>query len=173
MSEAQRWTVKNTLPNSDGGTPFIRPEVVLAADFDRVTADRDALQRDLEQQKRYVEINANSAHGKHMEGLRYRDERDALQQRLTAADERVDVLEAGVKWESDRNALLLASLTEAEDMLSVTSLEAGQRIEVLEGVVGEVLDAVGREPLDLEAVLRLRARMRSALKPTEGAGDDA
>lgn len=54
--------------------------------------ERDALQRELEQQKRYVEINASSAHGKHMEGLRYRDECDALQQRLTAADERADVL---------------------------------------------------------------------------------
>jgi hypothetical protein len=51
------------------------------------------LEAELEQQKRYVEINADSAHGKHMEGLRYRDERDALQQRLTAADERADVLE--------------------------------------------------------------------------------
>ncbi|MBD8235609.1 hypothetical protein SOM46_09445 [Pseudomonas fluorescens] len=62
------------------------------AKLDRVTADRDALQRELEQQKRYVEINADSAHGKHMEGLRYRDERDALQQRLTAADEQIDLL---------------------------------------------------------------------------------
>lgn len=60
-------------------------------------------------------------------------ERDALQQRLNAADERADVLE---------------------------------------GLVGEVLDAVGREPLDLDAVLRLRARMRAALKPAEGVGDD-
>ncbi len=72
-------------------------EVVIAQDFDRVTA-----------------------------------ERDALQQRLTTADERADVLE---------------------------------------GLVGEVLDAVGREPLDLDAVLRLRARMRAALKPAEGGGD--
>ena len=60
---------------------------------------------------------------------RITSERDALQQRLTAADERADVLE---------------------------------------GLVGEVLDAVGREPLDLDAVLRLRARMRAALKPAEG-----
>lgn len=75
-----------------------------------------ALQRELEQQKRYVEINANSAHGKHMEGLRYRDERDALQVLLTAADERVDVLEGLLRglmghaeiysscWEFDEDA---------------------------------------------------------------------
>ena len=59
-------------------------------------------------------------------------ERDALQDRLTAADERADVLD---------------------------------------GLIGEVLDAVGREPLDLDAVLRLRARMRAALKPAEVGAD--
>ena len=53
----------------------------------------------------------------------------------TAADERADSLESGIKWESDRNALLLASLTEADDMLSITSLEAGRRIDQLEGLL--------------------------------------
>lgn len=48
---------------------------------------------------------------------------------------------------------------------------ADERLDVLEGLVGEVLDAVGREPLDLDAVLRMRARMRAALKPAEGGGD--
>ncbi|WP_448120522.1 hypothetical protein [Pseudomonas veronii] len=67
----------------------------------------------------------------HFEDIKAREM--ALQQRLTAADERADVLEV---------------------------------------LVGEVLDAVGREPLDLDAVLRLRARMRAALKPVEGGGDD-
>ncbi|VVM38762.1 hypothetical protein PS619_00169 [Pseudomonas fluorescens] len=51
------------------------------------------LRDELERQKRYVEINANSAQGKHAEGQRYRDERDALQQRLNAADQRIDELE--------------------------------------------------------------------------------
>ena len=49
---------------------------------------------------------------------------------------------------------------------------ADERADGLEVVVGEVLDAVGREPLDLDAVLRSRARMRAALKPVEGGGDD-
>lgn len=49
---------------------------------------------------------------------------------------------------------------------------ADERVDLLEGLVGEVLDAVGREPLDLDAVLRLRARMRAALKPAEGVGDE-
>ena len=48
---------------------------------------------------------------------------------------------------------------------------ADERADVLEGLVGEVLDAVGREPLDLDAVLRLRARMRAALKPAEVGAD--
>lgn len=48
------------------------------------------LTQELERQKRYVEINANSAQGKHAEGQRYRDERDALQLRLTETDQRND-----------------------------------------------------------------------------------
>lgn len=94
--------------------------------FLQVTAERDAalgreaaLQRCISTLELIINSGAN--------------QRDALQQRLTAADERADVLE---------------------------------------GLVGEVLDAVGREPLDLDAVLRLRARVRAALKPAEGVGDD-
>ncbi|NMY08572.1 hypothetical protein HBO38_08940 [Pseudomonas veronii] len=97
MSEVHRYLavkMQTDVGNNISYTPH-GPEIVLAEHFDRVTA-----------------------------------ERDALQQRLTAADERADVLE---------------------------------------GLVGEVLDAVGREPLDLDAVLRLRARMRAALKPAEPA----
>ncbi len=58
------------------------------------------------------------------------------------------------------------------DQLQQRLTAADERADVLEGLVGEVLDAVGREPLDLDAVLRLRARMRAALKPAEGVGDD-
>ncbi|MHC8334582.1 hypothetical protein [Pseudomonas sp. LB3P25] len=57
---------------------------------DAALAREAELKEELERQKRYVEINANSAHGKHKEGLRYRDERDALQNRLNAADQRND-----------------------------------------------------------------------------------
>lgn len=59
-----------------------------------------------------------------------------------------------------------------EQALQVLLTAADERADVLEVLVGEVLDAVGREPLDLDAVLRLRARMRAALKPVEGGGDD-
>lgn len=59
-----------------------------------------------------------------------------------------------------------------EQALQQRLTAADERVDLLEGLVGEVLDAVGREPLDLDAVLRLRARMRAALKPAEGVGDD-
>ena len=97
MSEVKRYEINGTFNVPEIGQKLENPKMVMEADFDRVTA-----------------------------------ERDALQQRLTAADERADVLE---------------------------------------GLVGEVLDAIGREPLDLDAVLRLRARMRAALKPAEVGAD--
>lgn len=59
-----------------------------------------------------------------------------------------------------------------EQGLQALLTAADEREDVLEGLIGEVLDAVGREPLDLDAVLRLRARMRAALKPAEGGGDE-
>ena len=59
-----------------------------------------------------------------------------------------------------------------EQALQQRLTAADERADLLEGLVGEVLDAVGREPLDLDAVLRLRARMRAALKPAECAADE-
>ncbi|KRP84855.1 hypothetical protein TX25_28735 [Pseudomonas lactis] len=58
-------------------------------------------------------------------------------------------------------------VTAERDALQALLTAADERPDVLEGLIGEVLDAVGREPLDLDAVLRLRARMRAALKPAE------
>ncbi|AMT88359.1 hypothetical protein [Pseudomonas koreensis] len=57
------------------------------------------------------------------------------------------------------------------DQMQQRLTAADEREDVLEGLIGEVLDAVGREPLDLDAVLRLRARMRAALKPAEVGAD--
>ena len=108
------------------GEALGRINVVLGTDYDAVVTHIRELELLAGQEMKSTELATNA-------GLRVCLERDALQQRLTAADERADVLE---------------------------------------GLVGEVLDAVGREPLDLDAVLRLRARMRAALKPAEGVGDD-
>jgi septal ring factor EnvC (AmiA/AmiB activator) len=51
-------------------------------------AELAALREELERQKRYVEINANSAHGKHKEGQAYKDERDALREELIESHQR-------------------------------------------------------------------------------------
>jgi hypothetical protein len=93
--EVKRWQLKGFIPGVEGESKAVfRPVVVLASDFDVVQSELAALREELERQKRYVEINANSAHGKHKEGQRYRDERDALQLRLNAADQRIDDLTA-------------------------------------------------------------------------------
>ena len=62
-------------------------------------------------------------------------------------------------------------VTAERDALQALLTAADERPDVLDGLIGEVLDAVGREPLDLDAVLRLRARMRAALKPAEVGAD--
>lgn len=106
MSEVHRYKVVKMLSEAGGAISYAPhgPDVVLASAFDEVTRlFMDAAERCLASERREKE----------------------LQQRLTAADERVDVLE---------------------------------------GLIGEVLDAVGREPVDLNAVLKLRTRMREALK---------
>lgn len=109
---------------------------VLESDFDRVSAERDAalmrineLLEDLQEMSGQADQGGSQASDFEERICALQVENSGLQQRLTAADERADVLE---------------------------------------GLVGEVLDAVGREPLDLDAVLRLRA----ALKPAEGCGDE-
>ncbi|MFL1477814.1 hypothetical protein [Pseudomonas grimontii] len=91
---------------------------------------------------------------------------------------RYHVTETGlVEGESlGRLSVVLAAdfdrVTAERDALQALLTAADEREDVLEGLIGEVLDAVGREPLDLDAVLRLRARMRAALKPAEGGGDE-
>ena len=62
------------------------------------------LQDELKRQKGYVEINANSAQGKHAEGQRYRDERDALQQRLNAADQLNDDRAGTCEWSREEDS---------------------------------------------------------------------
>lgn len=133
MSEVKRYEISGTFNVPEIGEKLVNPKMVLESDFDRVTAERDAALEDLRLAKQLQKTT--DAIVMMVEGQRdhWIEKCHALQQRLTAAYERADVLE---------------------------------------GLVGEVLDAVGREPLDLDAVLRLRARMRVALKPAEGGGDE-
>jgi hypothetical protein len=88
---------------------------------------------------------------------------EELQQRLVTGTDDV-YIQLIDRAEFDR-------LTSERDALQQRLNAADQRAAVLEVLVGEVLDAVGREPLDLDAVLRLRARMRAALKPAEVGAD--
>lgn len=88
----------------------------------------------------------------------------------------------GMQMDLDERDLELAALREELDQerratLRAADLEekilkelqqrltaANERADVLEGLVGEVLDAIGREPLDLDAVLRLRALLDAPAK---------
>ena len=127
MSEVKRYHVTET--GLVEGESLGRLSVVLAADFDRVTAERDAALAEL---GRYQSLFNQAQKAIDRLNELHRKRMAEIGQRLTASDERADVLE---------------------------------------GLIGEVLDAVGREPLDLDAVLRLRARMRAALKPAEVGAD--
>ena len=135
MSEVKRYEINGTFEVPETGQKLVNPKMVMESDFDRVTAERDAaMGREAALREKLSTANGCLNEWRRSTLGRTLLENAALQQRLTAADERADVLE---------------------------------------GLVGEVLDAVGREPLDLDAVLRLRARMRAALNPAEGGGDEA
>ena len=81
MSEVHRYQVVKMLSEEGNKIAYDPhgPWIVMARDFDRVTAERDAALAELAEQRLFLshEVLAN----------------DHLQQRLTAADERADVLE--------------------------------------------------------------------------------
>ena len=93
---------------------------------------------------------------------------DELQQHLTVADERVDVLETGLKWETERNALLLAELETSkeldrpDDVFALMSMEADKRIELLEGLLRDMSDR------DCGLISSFYDRIDAALKPAGG-----
>ncbi|MCK1786709.1 hypothetical protein L9Z73_20855 [Pseudomonas sp. TNT11] len=126
MPEVMRWKLKGFIPGIEGvSKALFQPWVVQAEDFDRVTAERDAER--LRADVAVADANDAEAAGKKVsemlatrtaerdaalaEVLRVKQQsalrliglancgmkREALQQRLTAADERVDVLEGLVR----------------------------------------------------------------------------
>lgn len=120
----------------------------LVDDFDRVTAERDAALEEVEALKHWRDL--------------------ALQfdnHRMSALWHLKTLVSDGAHY--DAAAAFLAEPPIPQSELQQRLTAADERVDVLEGLVGEVLDAIGREPLDLDAVLRLRARMRAALKPAE------
>lgn len=89
MSEVKRYLIQKT-PIGTMMKPNLEGNWVAFEDFDRVTAERDAalgreaaLQRCISTLELIINSGAN--------------QRDALQQRLTAADERADVLESALR----------------------------------------------------------------------------
>lgn len=102
MSEVKRYGHIGYLVNASDKLIELYPDMtvyVKAADFDRVTAERDAALAS-------VESAAASAQTLHEVISRLRSERDALQQRLTAADERADVLEGLLRDVSGRGRVV-------------------------------------------------------------------
>lgn len=112
---------------------------VREADFDRVTAERDAaLGRDTGFWGRTA--------------ARRQKEIDALQQRLTAADERADVLEQALKFYADRDHYSV------DDGLNWDSCS------------GEPYNILWHE--DQPWFIEDGSIAKAALKPAEGGGDD-
>lgn len=87
MSEIHRYKAVKILTevgNNISYTPH-GPDVVMAADFDRVTAERDALQALLDESDELCDSLERSMKN-------HRHELGLAQRRLTAADERADLL---------------------------------------------------------------------------------
>lgn len=153
MSEVKRFSEGRF---SGFGTEHPQGCWVRAEDFDRITAERDAaLGREAALIEKITAIRAE-----HDDRIKFRNIRcDELQQRLTAADEALD---------------------KADDEFSLMSLEAGQRIDVLEGLLRDSKDVMSgiwdtsydHEAGDALAALDLMGRIDAALKPAEGGGDE-
>lgn len=101
-----------------------KEHVVLQPDFDScefelkaAQSELAALREELERQKHYVEINANSAHGKHKEGQQYKDERDALREDLAAIIANRNDLKQRLTAAEQRNAELKKQLDSIDNHL--------------------------------------------------------
>ena len=97
MSEVRRWKLKGFIPGIEGETKAVfQPTVVLAGDYDALKAERDsaltreaALREDLESAKDRV-FCLDTQIASSARQLIERDQmRDALQQRLTAAEKKL------------------------------------------------------------------------------------
>ena len=92
MSEVHRYKVVTMLSAAGAtiGYDPHGPDVVMAADLDRVTAERDAALAELSEIKESLAYRGSLI-------CRIEGQRDALQQRLTAADERADLLDTALR----------------------------------------------------------------------------
>jgi hypothetical protein len=129
MSEVNRYVVNcNRLWKGGKLQTEVDVSVVLSADFDRVTAERDAALAHLADCKAKHLKSCQLAIGKSQLAKQRHAEVNALQQRLTAVDERADSF--------DR--LYTSSLDERDQLQ--------QRADVLEGALRELLEGTGNSP---------------------------
>ncbi|WP_458736981.1 hypothetical protein [Pseudomonas chlororaphis] len=98
-------------------TEFDDAQFVGVADFDRVTAERDAALLELSEIKESLAYRGSLL-------CRIEGQRDALQQRLTAADERADALEGLLREVSSSCAL-----TWEDNQPTAEALELQDRID--------------------------------------------
>ncbi|NNA93047.1 hypothetical protein [Pseudomonas gessardii] len=89
---------------------------------------------------------------------RLMDKIDQLQQRLTAADERADVL-------ATENKRLDLMVSQADYSYDADRMQFKARIDELEGLLRDINDAPGGS--------RFKKHIDAALKPAEGDRDDA
>lgn len=162
MSEVHRYQVVKML--SDAGNKIAYdphgPWIVMARDFDRVTAERDAaLGREADLVERKAELREGIT--KHWQVVcDQRSKIDALQQRLTAADEALDSTRAELAWQESDNA----ELRKREDVLEGLLLRTNELLYEIQGDP----DSVPSSAIDA-----MRGEVFTALKPAEGGGDDA
>lgn len=152
MSEVKRWFanwhMQEYISNANG-------MYVLASDFDRVTAERDALAQNL----RFAEEGYQS----------FAEENDKLQQCLTAADERADVLETEVA-RLNRVKLALKELADSRaDNCSVYRQNLTVSLALAEKIRGASL---GMRRKFLSDLIDHLHQSGAALNPAEGGGDD-
>lgn len=151
MSEVKRYHV--TEAGLVEGEALGRINVVLGADHDRVTADAARLRAELECSRGdFAQLERIS---------------EALQQRLTAADERADVLEAEVK-RLNRAKLSLKELAESRaDNCSVYRQHLSEALLMAEKV-RDASPGMQRKYLS-DLIVHLYQSSDAALKPAERA----
>ncbi len=129
MSEVKRYARMGDLVESTPGLLKLYPAMtvyVLGYDFDRVTAERDAaLGREAALREELK--TSRAAFKEELDGVKYtrrrfRQERDQLQQRLTAADERADALEGLLR--EIRQSCELSKLRDAQIDAALKPAEA-------------------------------------------------
>jgi hypothetical protein len=166
VSEVKRYYV-----NLDHGTRYSPVDgcdqaMNKAEDFDRVTAERDAALGREHEFRTALQV-ANTL------AKQVISERDALQQRLTAADERADVLETVLVKQAALLDELGIPLDEVDDLFGET-LKNAKRYEYLRSVMAvENFPAphpAWSEPSEAESK-RIDYLCDAALKPEEGRGD--